>query len=212
LSVKVAVTEVAAAIVKVQVVAVPLHAPPQPAKLEVASAVAVRVTVVPGAKPVMQVAPQVRPAGLDVTVPVPVPVRLTVKTTGLRLKPAVTARSASIVTVQVPVPLQAPLQPAKLDVPSGVAVRVTTAPAAKASVQSAPQAMPAGLEVTVPLPSPDRPTVSVRGRRAKAASTTIARSTVTAQVPVPLQPPPVQPAKVDVASAVAVNVTSVPAG
>ena len=62
--------------------------------------------------------------------------------------------AASIVTVQVPVPVHAPLQPMKLDVPSGVAVNVTTAPASKDAEQVAPQVIPSGLDVTVPPPVP----------------------------------------------------------
>jgi hypothetical protein len=41
---------------------------------------------------------------------------------------AVTALSASIVSMQVPVPLQSPLQPANVESPAGVAVRVTDVP------------------------------------------------------------------------------------
>src|SRR5262245_26963318 len=69
-------------------------------------------------------------------------------------KPAATARAASIVTLHPPVPEHAPLQPAKVEPPAGVAVRLTTVPELKASVQSTPQAMPGGLDVTVPPPVP----------------------------------------------------------
>jgi hypothetical protein len=57
----------------------PLHPLPlQPAKVEPAAAVAVRVTVAVVAKSALQVAPQLIPAGLLVTVPDPAPDLLTV--------------------------------------------------------------------------------------------------------------------------------------
>jgi hypothetical protein len=75
--VNVAPTEVAAFMVTLQV-DVPLQAPVQPAKVELGAGAAVSVTAVPGAKPAAQVAPQLMPAGLLVTVPVPVPEAVTV--------------------------------------------------------------------------------------------------------------------------------------
>ena len=75
-------------------------------------------------------APQLIPAGLEVTVPLPDPVLLTesVKVCG-RSNVAVTEVAAFMVTVQVPVPEQpAPLQPEKLDPPAAAAVSVTTVP------------------------------------------------------------------------------------
>ena len=54
---------------------VPLHAPPNPAKLKPGAAVAVRVTVVPELNFAVQVPGQLMPAGLLVTVP---PVTVTV--------------------------------------------------------------------------------------------------------------------------------------
>jgi len=71
--VKVAVTVVAAETVTVHG-SVPLHPPPvQPVKAEPAAGRAVSVTVVPLAKLAEQVAPQVIPMGLLVTVPEPLP-------------------------------------------------------------------------------------------------------------------------------------------
>ena len=73
---------------------------------------------------------------------------------------AVTFWAALIVSVQFPVPLQPPpLQPAKVDPPDAVAVSVTLVPALKAAVHVAPQLMPAGLEVRVPVPVPALATV-----------------------------------------------------
>ena len=63
-----------------------------------------------------------------ITVPVPSPLLTTVK---LKLcsgtvKVAVTFLSPSRSTVQAPVPVQAPFQPAKVALPVGVAVSVTS--------------------------------------------------------------------------------------
>ena len=66
------------------------------------------------------------------------------------------------VTVHGPVPEQPPpLQPVKVEPAAGVAVRVTTVPLANEAEHDAPQAMPAGALVTVPLPTPLGLTVSV---------------------------------------------------
>ncbi len=67
-----------------------------------------------------------------------------------------------MVTVHVPVPVQPPpLQPVNVEPAAGVAVRVTAVPVVKPVEQVAPQVMPAGALVTVPLPAPDFATVSV---------------------------------------------------
>ncbi|HBX70870.1 MAG TPA: hypothetical protein DEH25_16200 [Chloroflexi bacterium] len=68
------------------------------------------------------------------------------------MKVAVTDFGSVMVTVQSPVPLQAPLQLVKSEPVSAVAVRVTTVPSTKLSVQSKPQSMPLGLLVTFPVP------------------------------------------------------------
>ena len=108
----------------------------------------------------MHVAPQsiVGDAGeLEVTVPVPAPAFTTesAKLPGGE-KAAVTLRAWSIVTTQLPAPAQAPDQPAHVELPEGVATRVTEVPVAIFAEQVAPQSMtPAGeLEVTVPVPVP----------------------------------------------------------
>jgi hypothetical protein len=54
--------------------------------------------------------------------------------------------------VQVPVPVQAPLQPVKVKPLAGVALKATLVPPLKLALQVLPQAIPLGLEATVPLP------------------------------------------------------------
>jgi len=65
--------------VTVQVVAVPVHAPLQPVKVEPAPAAAVSVTGVPVVYDAEHVVPQLMPAGLLVTVPAPAPALETVR-------------------------------------------------------------------------------------------------------------------------------------
>jgi hypothetical protein len=188
---------------------VPAHAPDQPANVDVASGVAVRVTVLSAGNLASQVAPQEIPAGVETTVPVPLPASLTFSA-GFRRKLARTDLAASIVTVQVPpAPAHAPDQPANVDVESGTAARVTVAPASKAALQTLPQSMPAGVDVTVPSPFPAFATLS-SGFRLKTALTDFALFIVTVHVRlVPVQAPP-QRVKEDEASGVAVSVTVVP--
>jgi hypothetical protein len=160
----VAVTARAAVIETVQA-AVPVQAPLHPANVEPLAAEAVKVTEVPLAKLALQVAPQLMPAGDEVTVPVPVPALVTVRVWLVLpavLNVAVTDCAADIVTVQVLVPVQAPLHPANVEPLAAEAVKVTAAPLAKLALQVAPQLMPAGDEVTVPVPVPALVTVSVR--------------------------------------------------
>jgi hypothetical protein len=72
-------------------VPVPLHPPPlQPARFDPADAVAVSVTELPVGNGALQVAPQLMPDGLLVTVPVPVPALLNVRVEGTALNVAVT--------------------------------------------------------------------------------------------------------------------------
>src|SRR5262249_59909407 len=103
-----------------------------------------------------------------------------------------------------------PLQPVKVDPAAGVAVRVTAVPLANVAEHVAPHVMPAGALVMVPDPAPVLLTVSAKPGSAKVAVTDCAALIVTAQVPVPVQPPPLQPVKVDPAAGVAVRVTAVP--
>src|SRR5262249_52759637 len=104
-----------------------------------------------------------------------------------------------------------PVQPMKFDPAVAAAVSVTTVPPANGAAHVAPQLMPAGTLVTVPVPVPDLVTVSVKGTGASnCALTDVAAVTATTHVPVPGQPPPLHPAKVEGAVGVAVNVTVVP--
>src|SRR5207247_665997 len=126
-------------------------------------------------------------------------------------KVAVTVVAALSVTVQVPVPEQPPpLQPLKIEPAAGAAVRVTGVPVANAAEHVAPQEIPAGLLVTVPVPAPVLLTVSGKLCTAKGAVTVVAALTVTVQVPVLEQLPPLQPVKVEPAAGAAVKVTAVP--
>src|SRR6266403_1714391 len=115
-----------------------------------------------------------------------------------------------MVAVQVPVPEQPPpLQPVKVEPAAGVAVSVTAVPLVNEKAQVAPQEMPAGALVTVPLPAPVLLTVSEKLWSAKVAVTDCAPLIVTVQEPVPVQPP-LQPVKVEPAAGAAVRVTTVP--
>jgi hypothetical protein len=131
-NVNVAVTERATSSATVQVAAEPVHAPLQPVKLEPAAATAVSVTDAPLTKLNWQVAPQLMPAGLLVTVPPPVPDLLTVRGIGSNVNVAVADLAALIDTAQVlDEPVHAPLQALKLDPAAAAAVSVTVAPLAK---------------------------------------------------------------------------------
>jgi hypothetical protein len=82
----------------------------------------------------------------------------------------------SIVTEQVPVPLQAPDQPVKFDDASGVAVSVITEPVEKVLEHVDPQVIPAGDDVTDPLPVPDLATESAYCDAGRVLLTSVARS------------------------------------
>jgi hypothetical protein len=135
---------------------------------------------------------------------------LSVKLVLVVAKIAVTACAALIVTLQAPVPVQAPLQPAKVEPVAGAAVRLTAVPLVNEAEQVAPQEMPAGVLVTVPLPVPDLVTVSAKDGKMNVAVTEVAALTATVQVPAPVQPPPLQPVNVEPAEGAAVKVITVP--
>src|SRR5436309_6019989 len=158
-----------------------------------------------------QFGPQLIPVGVLVTVPLPAPALETVSVKVGRVKVAVTVVAAESVTVQAPVPEQPPpLQPPKVEPAAGAAVSATAVPLVKLAAQVAPQVMPAGELVTVPLPVPALVTVSAKVGRLKVAVTVVAAETETTHDPVPEHPPPLQPVKVEPAAGVAVSVTAVP--
>src|SRR6267142_1996575 len=207
----VAVTACAALTGRLQVPVPEQPLPLQPVKLEPAAGVAVSVTAVPLANEAEQVASHEIPTGALVMVPPPAPVLLTVSEKLWSAKVAVTVCAALIVTVQVPVPVQPPpLQPVKAEPAAGVAVSVTAVPLANEAEHVVPHEIPAGVLVMVPLPVPVLLTVSAKLWSANVAVTDVAALIVTVQVPVPVQPPPLQPVKVDPAAGVAVSVTAVP--
>src|SRR5437870_3643000 len=127
-------------------------APDQPAKVPLPVGVAVRVTWAPKLKLAAQVGPQSMPAGLEVTVPRALPALATVSVNWLSTKVAVTVAAPATETVQVPAPAQPPpSQPVKVEPAAAAANRVSVAPGSKVAAQVAPQSMPVGLEVTVPV-------------------------------------------------------------
>src|SRR5438093_1527365 len=209
---KPAVTEAAALIVTMQV-PVPEQPPPlQPEKVEPAVGVAVKATAVPVANGAEHVAPQAIPAGLLATVPAPAPALVSVRVKDCTANVAVTEVAAFTVTMQVPEPEQPPppLQPVKVEPASGVAVKVTAVPTVNEAEQAVPQEIPEGALLTVPLPVPVLVTLRAKDCWTKPAVTEAAALIVTMQVPVPEQPPPLQPEKVEPAVGVAVKVTAVP--
>jgi hypothetical protein len=207
----VAVTLVAAVTVTTQV-PVPEHGAPQPVKVDPVAGAAVKVTCVPLAKLAEHVAPQLIPAGALVTVPVPCPFLFTVRVRlGVGANVADTDVAAVSVTTQVPVPEHGAPQPEKVDPVAGVAVKVTCVPLAKFAEHVAPQLIPAGALVTVPVPVPALTTVKAIFvvLSAKLAVTLIAWEATSTQVPVP-EHGASQPVKVEPVAATAVRVTCVP--
>jgi hypothetical protein len=156
---KVAVTCSLAPSVTTHVGLLPQSLPVHPAKIELAPAVAVRVTADPVEKPALQLCPQLMPAGLLVTLPEPIPAKVTVST-GEALKFAITEVFCVTVILHTPVPLQAPDHPAKKEFAAGDAVSVTWVPLEKLALQALPQLMPVGLLLTVPPPPPAAWTLS----------------------------------------------------
>src|SRR5258705_12563810 len=100
-----ALTERASFIASLQLGAVSVQAPDQPAKLESSAGVAVRGTLVPAET--VQTAPHSVPSGLELIVPVPLPVLVTVRVrVPIAVKTAWTVRELTIVVVQGPAPEQ----------------------------------------------------------------------------------------------------------
>jgi hypothetical protein len=128
------------------------------------------------------------------------------------LNVAVTLRAAVIDNAQFPVPLQSPLHPANVEPLAAVALSVTDVPFAKFVVHVLPQLIPAGEDVTVPVPVPIFVMLSERvvvPDVLKVAVTERAAVIDTVQAAVPVQAP-LQPPNVEPLAAAAVSVTDVP--
>ncbi|MBI1766860.1 MAG: hypothetical protein HYR67_00620 [Bacteroidetes bacterium] len=132
------------------------------------------------------------------------------------LNKGLTVVLAAKLTTQVPVPGQPPpLQPVKIEPVAGFAVNVTAVPLGKEVAQMTGQLIPAGLEMTVPLPVP--PGIIVRlkfpaiGLELNTSVTAVSLVTILEQV-LPTEPKhtPPHPAKEEPAAGVAVKVTDVP--
>jgi hypothetical protein len=109
--------------------------------------------------------------------------------------------------------VQAPLQPANTDPAAGVAASVTTVALSNDALHAAPQVMPAGVELMVPMPRPARVMVSANcdgGSTLKVAVTARAWLISSWQLPVPAHAPP-QLTNAEPAFGVAVITTRVPA-
>jgi hypothetical protein len=76
---------------------------------------------------------------------------------------AVTACAAFIVSVQAAVPEQSPDQPENLEPRPGLALSVTEVPGPNVAEHTVPQSIPAGVDVTLPVPLPAFVTVSALG-------------------------------------------------
>jgi hypothetical protein len=193
-------------------VPVPLQAPNHPANVDPVFGVAVSVTEIPLLNSAVHIEPQLIPGGLLVTIPLPSPERVTVSAGDgeTALNEAVTFALLVKLSVQVPVPLHAPLQPAKLELAAGIAVKVIEVPGLNATLQVVPQLIPAGLLVTVPLPVPEM-FRSRTGVVENVAETVMFEFRVRVQDLAPLHAPP-QFTNADPGFAVAVKVTAVPVG
>jgi hypothetical protein len=187
----------------------PEQAPLHPAKLDPAAAVAIKLILVPLAKFALHVTGQLMPVGVLVIEPEPLPDKLTDSRKVTVLKVAVTDCAAFILTLQAPVPEHAPLHPAKVDPAAAAAVKVTVVPLLKFALHVTVQLIPEGALVTEPEPLPEKATNSGKVTVLNVAVTDCAAFMVTLQAPAPVQAP-LQPAKVEPAAAVAVNVTTVP--
>ena len=208
----------AAFIVTVQVVALPLQAPPQLVNVAPEAGVAVSVADVFAATLTLQIEaplPQLTPEPVTVPLPVtltesgnvePAPPPVPVKT-------AVTLFAASIVTVQVSVaPAHAPPQPVNPAPEPGVAVSVTAELDGSLAVQPAPPAEVQAIPPPVTVPSPVTETVSAKvvADGVNDAFTLLSASMDTVQlVAVPAQAPP-QPVNAYPDSGVARTVTVEP--
>ena len=199
----------------VHVGAVPEHAPLQPVKVEPGEGVAVSVTAVPAASAALHAGGQAIAAGELTTVPPPaVPTASANRWDAVSTKCAVTDLAAFTVSAHVPVPLQPPVQPANDHPVDGAAVRATLVPVGNSREHAAPQSIPAGELVTVPLPV--LPTTSVNDVcvpvRSNTAPTTTESVGSIVQVSCVPEQASVQPLNTEPESGVAVRVIGPPPG
>src|SRR5262249_6787408 len=113
------------------------------------------VTIAPPEKLAVHVAPQLIPAGTELTLPMPVSVTLTLYMPMSNC--ALTFAAAATVIVQTGIAMkvaQSPPQVVKVLPIAGTAVSCTICPSPNCAVQVAPQSMPLGTELTVPEPMP----------------------------------------------------------
>ena len=130
------------------------------------------------------------PLGELLTVPPPVPFLLTVRVCCTAVNVALTDLAAFIVTVHgFPVPESHPVQLVKVDPALATAVKTTEVPLVKVAEQVAPQLIPAGLLVTVPVPVPEGLTVKVKPAVAVPFTVKLSSRSVPA---VPTAPPPIE--------------------
>src|SRR3954452_4849064 len=123
------------------------------------------------------------PAGLLVTVPVPSPATCTVNTYPDDPNPAVTLRSWLIETVQFPLPPQSPLHPVNVPPPAcSCSVTVWLDENIALHVPLVHE-MPAGVDVTVPMPFTVTLSVCMPAVPANVAVTARIRSMVTVHGP-----------------------------
>ncbi|MBL9016924.1 MAG: hypothetical protein JNL83_22235 [Myxococcales bacterium] len=117
--------------------------------------------IVPWSTIIVQMLPQLIPP--PAIVPVPIPDLVTVTAWRATSKVAVTAADCASVTSHVGMrSVQAPVQPAKTDPVLATAVSVTTVLGSKVLEQEPlMHVMPAGDDVTVPVPVPEIVVVSV---------------------------------------------------
>ena len=159
---KIAVTVCAEFIVTTQVLMPAQAAELHPANADPVSATAVKVTMDALSNPAEHVPPHVIPAGRLVTVPVPDPLSVTVsENCGGGANVAMTCTElVPIVMLHGAVPEHAPVHPANVELPDGVAVSVTVAPVLKLVEHVEPQLIPAGRLDTDPVPVPASVTVT----------------------------------------------------
>ena len=148
------------------------------------------------------------PGGAEVTVPIPAPAVVTAKVCVICVNVAMQPRAAFIVTLPS-VQSASPLHPPNVEPALGVAVSVTTVPTAYIWLQSTPQLIPAGLDVTDPDPVPLIVTASVLGGITSNVAVQL-RGSLMVTLLSAQSAPPLHPANVEPASGLGMRLTIVP--